>query len=155
MEGIVDVYEEYFINLVEPLKVHFFKKNRHTCLICREEPNKNGSYGKSDRTFTEKIIVEYLEHLKVFGFSNNLAQVFINSIRDSGILCGKVKGYWEFKEHEKYYVFIIEHCLDLSEIEIEIPKIVSSLPTQHEIEIEKYPEEKIKLEIEEEEKLLL
>ena len=81
-------------------------------MVCRLEPNKDGSYGKSDRTSTEKIIVEYLEHLKVFGFSNNLARVFINSIRDSGILCGKVKGYWEFKEHETDYVFIIEHCLD-------------------------------------------
>ena len=70
MEGIVDLYEEYFTNLVES-KVHFFKKNRHTCLICRLELNKDGSYGKFNRTFTEKIIVEYLEHLKVFGFSNN------------------------------------------------------------------------------------
>ena len=112
MEGVVDVYEEYFINLVEPPKVDFFKKNRHTCLICRLEPSKDGSYGKFDRASTEKIIVEYLEHLKVFDFSNNLARVFINSIKDSGILCGKVKGYWEFKEHETDYVFIIEHCLD-------------------------------------------
>ena len=111
MEGIVDVYEEYFMRVVEP-KIHFFKKNRHTCLICRQELIKDGSYGKSDRTSTEKIIVEYLEHLKVFGFSNDIARVFINSIRNSGILCGKVKGYWEFKEHETDYVFIIEHCLD-------------------------------------------
>ena len=112
MEGIVDVYEEYFINLVEP-KIDFVKKNRrHTCLVCRLEPNRNGSYGKSDRTSTEKNIIEYLEHLKVFGFSNDLALVFINSIKDSGILCEKVKGYWEFKEHETEYVFIIEHCLD-------------------------------------------
>ena len=111
MEGIVDVYEQYFINLVEP-KIEFFKKNSHTCLICRLESNRGGSYGKSDRTSTEKNIVEYLEHLKVFGFSNNLAKVFIKSIRDSGILCRKVKGYWEFKERETNYVFIIEHCLD-------------------------------------------
>ena len=113
MEGIVDVYEEYFTNLVEPPKVPFSKKNGHTCLICRHEPNRNGSYGKSDRTATEKIIVEYLEHLKLFGFSDNLAKIFINSIRDSGILCRKVKGFWEFKEDEKVYVFIIEHCLDI------------------------------------------
>ena len=32
MEGIVDVYEQYFINIVEP-KIEFFKKNTHTCLI--------------------------------------------------------------------------------------------------------------------------
>ena len=81
-------------------------------MICRLEPDRDASYAKFDRTSTEKNIVEYLEHLKVFGFSNNLAQVFINSIRNSGILCGKVKGYWEFKEHETCYVFIIEHCLD-------------------------------------------
>ena len=111
MEGIVDVYEEYFTNLVEP-KVQFFKKYRkHTCLICKPEPLRD-AYGKFDRTSTEKIIIEYLEHLKVFAVSNDLALVFINSIKDSGILCEKVKGYWEFKEDETNYVFIIEHCLD-------------------------------------------
>ena len=137
MEGIVDVYEEYFLNLIKP-KFHFLKKNRHTCLVCRQEPNKDGSYGKFYRTSTEKNIVEYLEHLKIFGFSNKLARVFINSIRDSGILCKKVQGYWEFKEDKTEYVFIIEHCLPfIPKPEIEIPKIVS-------------PERKIKIKEEEE-----
>ena len=111
MEGLVDVYEEYFIRVIEP-KVHYFKKNRHDCLICRKELIRDGSYGKFGRESTEKNILEYLEHLKVFGFSDKIAQVFINSIRDSGILCRKVKGYWEFKEHQTECVFIIEHCID-------------------------------------------
>ena len=59
----------------------------------------------------EKILIEYLEHLKIFGYSNNLAQVLINSIRDSGLLCRNVKGWWELKEHNTAYVFIIEHSL--------------------------------------------
>ena len=33
MEGIVDVYEEYFTGLTET-KVDFSKKNRHICLLC-------------------------------------------------------------------------------------------------------------------------
>ena len=111
MEGILDVYEEHFTNLIEP-NIHYVKKNRHTCLICRQEVNRNGSYGKSDRTCTEQIIIEYLDHLRIFGYSKNQAQVFINSVRDSGVLCKEVKGYWEFKEHKTDYVFIIEHCLD-------------------------------------------
>ena len=135
MEGIVDVYEDYFLNLVESPKAHFSgkyeqtcsvcklepidspkfnfsKKDRHSCLICRLEPIRDDSYGKSDRASTEKNIVEYLEHLKVFGFPSNLARIFIKLIRDSGILCKKVKGYWEFKGHETAYVYVIEHCLD-------------------------------------------
>ena len=111
MEGIVDVYEEYFTGLTET-KVDFSKKNRHTCLLCWLEDSRDGSYGKCDRDSTEKNIVEYLEHLKISGVSNTLARVFINSIRSSGILCKKVKGYWEFKENERGYGFIIEHCLD-------------------------------------------
>ena len=111
MNGIVDVYEQYFTNIDES-KFHYFKKNTHTCLICGKEPMKDGSYGRYNRQSIEKIIIEYLEHLKLFGFLSNLAKIFINSVRDSGILCKKVRGYWEFKEHEKDYVFIIEHCLD-------------------------------------------
>ena len=72
----------------------------------------NGSYGKSDRKTTEKNVIEYLEHLRIFAISNDFAKVFIKLVRDSGILCKKVKGCWEFKEHNTEFVFIIEHCLD-------------------------------------------
>lgn len=88
-------------------------KKTHTCLICKLEPKRNGSYGKTNRPITQKIILDYLAHLKVCGISNKLVQIFIGSVRDSGILCKKVKGYWEFQEHESEFVFIIEHCLDL------------------------------------------
>ena len=79
MEGIVDVYEDYFLNLgklskahfsgkneqtcsvckLEPIetpKVHFSKKDRHSCLICRAEDIRDGSYGKSDTESTEKLL---------------------------------------------------------------------------------------------------
>ena len=144
MEGIVDVYEQYFINLVEPPKLDYFKLNTHTCFICREEIRKDdSSYGKFDKYSTEKNIIEYLEHLKNFDFSKKTAQVFINSIRDSGILCKKVKGYWEFKEDEKYYVFVLEHCLNLEPEKIEVAKIVTSPPLLIREEIV-YPQEKVK-----------
>ena len=112
MEGVVDVYEEFFTKLVEP-NVYYIKKNTHTCLICRQEHNRDGSYGKSDRACTENNIFQYLEqHLKIFGYSKNLAKIFIKSVRDSGILSRNVKGWWEFKEHNTEYIFVIEHCLE-------------------------------------------
>ena len=144
MDGIVDVYEQYFTNLVEP-KIDFFKKNSHTCLICKVKV-KDGSCGKFNRVDTKKIIIEYLEHLKIFGYSKNLAQVFVDSVRDSGILCKKVKGYWELKEHETEYVFIIEHRLNLfipREVK-DIPKVVS--PPVSPIPFDDWPYQKIKLE---------
>ena len=136
MEGIVDVYEQYFMN-VDEIKIDLAKRRSHNCLVCNEEP-KNGSYGKNDRCSTAKIIVGYLEHLKVFGFSSKLANLFIDSVRDSGILCNKVQGFGELKEHETAYIFIIEHSLD---DKIEVPKIVSPFLTKRFIET---IEEKIK-----------
>ena len=124
MEGIVDVYEQYFINLEES-KFHFFKRYRHTCLVCKQDNIINGSYDEFDRKSIEKIIIEYLEHLKIFGFLCNLAKVFINSIRDSGVLCKNVKGLWEFKEHKTNHISIIEHCIPIVESKIEIEKKVS------------------------------
>ena len=137
MEGIVDVYKQYFANINE-IKIDLFKRRNHECKVCIEE-SKNGSYGKSDKWGIEKIIVGYLEHLKVFGFSSKLAMLFIDSVRDSGVLCNKVQGFWEFKEHQTAYVFINEHSLDN---EIEVPKVVSSFITRRLIEL--VEEEKVK-----------
>ena len=136
MEGIVDVYKQYFTN-VDEIQIDLLKRRNHECIVCNEEP-KNGSYGKNDKYSTEKIVIGYLEHLKVFGFSSKFANLFIDSVRDSGILCKKVHGFWEFKEHETAYVFIIEHSLD---DKIEIPKVVLPFLTKRFIEV---VEEKIK-----------
>ena len=111
MNGVLDVYEKYFANLNEPVVQHL-KKNLHTCLICREEYVRDGSYGKTDKLRTENITLEYLEHLNVFGYGNHLTKIFIKSVRDSGILCKKVKGFWEFKEHETEPVFVFEHSVN-------------------------------------------
>lgn len=111
MEGVLDVYEEFFKNLTEP-SVYYIKKTTHTCLICRQEHEENGTFGKFDRSSTNKNILEYLEHIKIYAYSKNLANIFIKSVRDSGILCQSVKGQWEFKEHDTEYIFTIEHCLE-------------------------------------------
>ena len=113
MNGVLDVYEEFFTNLIEPPIVQHLKKNSHSCLICRQERTRDNSYSKSDRLRTEYIILEYLEHLNIYGYSKNLAKIFIKSVRDSGILCKKVKGFWEFKKHETEFVFVIEHSVEL------------------------------------------
>ena len=110
MNGVLDVYEKYFLNLNEPVVQHL-KKSLHTCLICRQEYVRDKSYGKTDKHRTEIITLEYLEHLSVFGYGNHLTKIFIESVRDSGILCKRVNGFWEFKEHESEPVFVFEHCI--------------------------------------------
>ena len=110
MNGVLDVYEKYFANLKQPVVQHL-KKNLHNCLICREEYIRDASYGKTDKLRTEIITLEYLEHLNVFGYGEHLAKIFIKSVRDSGILCKKVKSFWEFKEHETEPVFVFEHSV--------------------------------------------
>ena len=63
------------------------------------------------REKTEKFIVEYLEHLKIFGFSVKTADLFISSIRENGILSQNVKGFWKIKKDEKYELYVIEHLI--------------------------------------------
>ena len=125
MEGIIDVYEQYFMNTDE-IKIDLSRRRNHNCLVCNTEP-KNGSYGKNDRCEITKIIVGYLEHLKVFGFSSKLVLLFIDSVKDSGVLCNKVQGFWELKEHDTSYVFIVEHSVN---DENKISPVVSSFITK-------------------------
>ena len=110
MNGVLDVYEKYFENLKNPIVQHS-KKNLHTCLICREDFVRDGSYGKIDKLRTEIVTLQYLEHLMIFGYGNHLTKIFIKSVRDSGVLCKKVKGVWEFKEHKTEPVFVFEHSV--------------------------------------------
>ena len=107
MNGIVDVYEFYFSNL---MTFHFdlFKRKQHNCAVCSESVS-DIKYQIYSREKTEKFIIEYLEHLKIFGFSIKTADIFIASIRQNGILSPNVKGFWKIRKDYKYELYVIEH----------------------------------------------
>ena len=107
MNGIIDVYEFYFSNL---MTFHFdlFKRKQHNCTVCSDAVSENKCQIYS-REKTEKFIVEYLEHLKIFGFSVKTADLFIASVRENGILSQNVKGFWKIRKDYKYELYVIEH----------------------------------------------
>ena len=107
MNGIIDVYEFYFSNL---MTFHFdlFKRKQHNCAVCSDIVSET-RYQIYSREKTEKFIVEYLEHLKIFGFSVKTADLFIASVRENGILSQNVKGFWKVKKDIKYELYVIEH----------------------------------------------
>ena len=112
MNGIVDLYEKYFSNLTS-FQFDLHDRNQHSCLVCTTD------YGIYSREKIEKFIINYFEHLKVFNYSLTLVEIFIKSVRESGILCLKVKGYWRIKKHSIHEVSIIEHELCSKEIQVE------------------------------------
>ena len=116
MNGIVDVYEKYFTDLTS-FQFDLYKKKQHSCLVCSTDSTDDGSYGIYSRKSTEKFVINYLEHLKVFGYCCKLAEIFIESIRENGILSSSVKGHWRIKKHIIHQVIIIEH---LSNIELDV-----------------------------------
>ena len=107
MNGIVDVYDFYFSNLMT-FQFDFNKRKQHNCAVCSGVVSDN-RYQIYSRDKTEKFIIEYLEHLKIFGYSVKTADLLISSIRDNGILSQNVKGFWKIKKDDKYEVYIIEH----------------------------------------------
>ena len=107
MNGIVDVYEKYFADLTS-FQFDFHKRKQHTCLICTSKIT-DGCYGIFCRKLTEKFVIDYFEHLKVFNYCVILSNIFIESVRENGILSSKVKGYWQIKKHTNHEVVIIEH----------------------------------------------
>ena len=108
MNGIIDVYEHYVSNLVS-FQFDLHKRKRHSCLVCTT--NLSDNHRLYSRKSTEKFIINYLEHLKVFGYSIKLAEIFIDSVRQNGILSLNVKGHWKIKKHNVHEIVIIEHCV--------------------------------------------
>ena len=125
MNGIIDAYENYFNNLVS-FQFNLQERNQHDCLICSTDITE----GIYPRKFVEKFIIDYLEHLKIFGYCIKLCEIFIKSVRENGILCSKVKGQWLIKKHDNHEVFVIEHvCKEKQENnEIEFLKQVPVHP---------------------------
>ena len=107
MNGIVDAYEYYFQNLIS-FQFDFNKRKQHSCLVCVDQLS-DEKIQICSREKTEKFIINYLEHLKIFGYSIKSADIFISSIRDNGILSSNVKGYWKIKKHHVHEVMVIEH----------------------------------------------
>ena len=109
MNGIVDVYEHYFNNLIS-FHFDFNKRRQHTCLACTNDFI-DGYYKILSREQTEKFILNYFEHLKVFGYSIKSVDVFIRSIHNNGILSPKVKGEWKLKKDSVHEICVIEHYI--------------------------------------------
>ena len=107
MNGIIDAYEFYFANLTT-FHFDFNKRKQHNCAVCTDIVSDN-RYQIYSREKTEKFIINYLEHLKMFGFSLKSADIFISSVRENGILSMNVKGFWKIKKDQKYEVYVIEH----------------------------------------------
>ena len=107
MNGIIDVYEYYFNNLIS-FQFDYNKRKQHSCLVCTKDLS-DDNYKICSREQTEEFIVNYLEHLKFFGYSVKSAEIFIRSIRDNGILSLNVKGNWKIQKHNVHEVIVIEH----------------------------------------------
>ena len=124
MNGIVDVYEKYF-NELTSFQFDLRKRKQHSCLVCTNYTT-DDNYGTFCRKPTEKFVVEYLEHLKVFNYSVILANIFIESVRNNGILSSNVKGYWQIKKHDHHEVVVIEHSnfatMNLNEVFVKVEK---------------------------------
>ena len=84
-------------------------------MICTSKIT-DDSYGIFCRKLTVKFVIEYLEHLKVFNYCTVLSNIFIESVRENGILYSKVKGYWQIKKHSNHEIIIIEHVSNFIEI---------------------------------------
>ena len=108
MNGIVDVYEKYFTDLTS-FQFDLHKRKQHSCLVCTTNITDSGSYGIYSRKSTEKFVINYLEHLKIFNYCIKLTEIFIQSVRENGILSSKVKGHWKIKKHIIHEVIIIDH----------------------------------------------
>ena len=109
MNGIIDTYDFYFNNLTS-FHFDYYKKKNHNCLVCADQLT-DENYLICSREKTEKFIVNYLEHLKIFGYSIKCADIFISSIRNNGILSSNVKGFWKLKKDNIHEVMVIEHVL--------------------------------------------
>ena len=108
MNGIVDVYEHYFNNLIS-FQFNFNKRKQHSCLVCTSDLSDGDTYEICSREQTEKFIINCLEHLKIFGYSIKSVEIFIRSVRDNGILSLNVKGIWKIKKHNVHEIIVIEH----------------------------------------------
>ena len=108
MNGIVDVYEKYFTDLTF-FQFDLHKRKQHSCLVCTTNIADSKLYGIYSRKSTEKFVINYLEHLKIFNYCIKLTEIFIQSVRENGILSSKVKGHWAIKKHVIHEVIIIEH----------------------------------------------
>ena len=110
MNGIIDTYEYYFSNKLVTSDFDYNKRKYHSCLVCTKKIS-DKNYQICSREKTEIFIINYLEHLKVFGFPIKFVDIFISSIRNNGILCSNVKGFWKIKKHDVHQVMIIEHVI--------------------------------------------
>ena len=102
-EEILTLYETYFQNM-DNRKIFINELMSHHCRFCYPEQTIKLKHCKTDMS---KIILEYLNHLKLMSCSWEKVKYFLKSIRICGFLSENVLGKWTMIKWLEKDVYIL------------------------------------------------
>lgn len=108
-EEILTLYESYFRN-PDNHKILLEELQNHHCSFCLLERVMKVKHSKTDMN---KIILQYLDHLKLISCSSwEKVKYFFNSIKISGFLNDDCIGKWKMVLWEEKDIYILCHFTD-------------------------------------------
>ena len=105
-EETLILYESYFKN-VHNYKIFIDELPFHHCSFCWPEEIIKVKYCKTNMN---KIILEYLNHLKLMSYPWEKVKYFLKSIRISGFLANNCVGKWmmiKWQEKDIYIFYVV------------------------------------------------
>ena len=106
---ILTLYEAYFRNR-DNFKIFLEDLQLHHCVFCRGEEI---TQVKHCKTNVNKIILQYLNHLKLISCSSwEKVKYFFKSVRISGFLDDNCIGKWKLVKWQEKDIYILCHFSD-------------------------------------------
>ena len=103
-EEVLTLYGTYFQNADNNYKVFVDKLTFHHCYFCSEPETVKAKHCKTDVT---KIILVYLNHLKLMCAPWKKVKYFLRSIKISGFLADDCLGKWTMIKWKEKDIFIL------------------------------------------------
>ena len=106
---VLNLYEAYFRNS-DNYKIFVDELQEHHCRFCWPEKLSKVKHCKTDMN---KIILEYLDHLKLISSPSwKKIKYFFKSVRISGFLNDNYVGKWKMVRWEEKDIYILCHFTD-------------------------------------------